>query len=360
VRLEHDSITIPLQGFLFVPPGSVLSVREYGDLSVYIRRMFICDGERDLLPPWARFVRGVIDCPVLQPTASREGIHQEENFESVRQALEEQLGQGLRDLARKDPERWKDLVRGHSSVIIGWAVKDNEFFERVEDLVPFHTSRGLLTLPEYLKASNGTLYYMTRELGSLQEQLLAEGRDVPAIDASWFAVTPFLEKYARRHPDIGLVQLDGEAHELMRPAPEGPYADLLAFFRHQGIRVRLAVFKPAEVPAIMLYPDKADLAQKAGEALRTGDLPGPLAGLVSDFVHERLNQEELQGTLFLNANCVLLRRLVEKPPQPAVRDAVLTLLWQSARLFSGRMLTPEDAARAFGAWIGAVDKMLGA
>jgi len=80
VRLRHDSITIPLRGFLYVPPGSVASVREYGDLTVYIRRMFICDHERDLLPPWARFVRGVLDCPALQPTASREGIHQDETF----------------------------------------------------------------------------------------------------------------------------------------------------------------------------------------------------------------------------------------------------------------------------------------
>ena len=38
-------------------------------------------------------------------------------------------------------------------------------------------------LREYLDLSGGTLYYVTRELGSLQEQVLAEGRDVPAIDA---------------------------------------------------------------------------------------------------------------------------------------------------------------------------------
>ena len=43
--------------------------REFGDLNVYIRRMFICERERDLLPPWARFVRGVVDSPLLQPTA---------------------------------------------------------------------------------------------------------------------------------------------------------------------------------------------------------------------------------------------------------------------------------------------------
>src|SRR5437763_11722496 len=112
---------VPKRGFLYGPPGSVASVREYGDLSVYIRRMFICDRERDLLPPWARFVRGAIDCPALQPTASREGIHQDENFESVQQALEDQLSAGLQELARSDPGRWRKLIQGHSDVIMGWA-----------------------------------------------------------------------------------------------------------------------------------------------------------------------------------------------------------------------------------------------
>src|SRR5215813_12084667 len=104
--------------------------------------MFITDNERDLLPPWARFVRGVLDSPLLQPTASREGIHQDDNFESVRQVLEEQLGQGLRELARRDPDTWKRLVRGHADLVVSWAVKNDEFFQRVQDLVPFRTSRG--------------------------------------------------------------------------------------------------------------------------------------------------------------------------------------------------------------------------
>src|SRR5205807_8112909 len=149
---------------------------------------------------------------------------------------------GLRAVARDEPDVWRQVVRGHADVIIGWAVSDNEFFERVEDIVTFRTSRGPLSLPEYLGQSGGTLYYVTRELGSLQEQLLAEGRDVPAIDASWFSVTPFLEKYAQRHPEVGLVQLDGESVQLLRPASEAPFAALLTHYREQGVRARVASF----------------------------------------------------------------------------------------------------------------------
>jgi molecular chaperone HtpG len=348
VNLGHDTLTVPLAGFLFVPPGSVASVREFGDLNIYIRRMFICERERDLLPPWARFVRGVVECPLLQPTASREGIHQDENFELVRQAIEDQLGRGLRDLAREEPGVWKKVVRGHSDVIIGWAVSDNEFFERVEDIVTFRTTRGPLSLPEYLDQSGGTLYYVTRELGSLQEQVLAEGRDLPAIDASWFSVTPFLEKYAQRHNDVHLVQLDGESQQLLRPVPESAFAPLLEHYRAQGVRARVASFKPPQAPALMLYPQGAELAREAEASLQAGDLPGPLAGLVHEFVEDKFkDSDELRGTLYLNASCPLIRQLAEKPPAGEVRAAVLTLIHQMARLFAGRMLSAADAVAAF-------------
>lgn len=348
VAMDHDSLTIPLEGFLFVPPASTASVREYGDLNVFIRRMFICDRERDLLPPWARFVRGVVECPLLQPTASREGLHQDENFESVRAALEHQLGQGLHELARKEPEVWRQLVRGHSDVITSWAVRDDDFFEQVEELVCFRTSRGLLSLPDYLRLSGGSLYYVTREMGSLQEQMLAEGRDVPAIDASWFAVTPFLEKYASRHPEVGLVQLDGDSGELIRPVAEGPLARLVAWYRDQGIPAGVAVFKPSEVPALMVYPDGAETVREASQALEAGDLPEGLAGLVDEYVQTRFaSGQDLQGKLILNASSPLLRRLAEHPPEQDRLAALLTILHQMARLFCGRMLSAADAAQAY-------------
>ena len=251
------------------------------------------------------------------------------------------------------------MVRGHSDVIIGWAVTDNEFFERVEDIVTFRTTRGPLSVPEYLDQSGGNLYYVTRELGSLQEQLLAEGRDVPAIDASWFSVTPFLEKYAHRHPEVGLVQLDGEAAQLMRPAPAGPFAALLDWYAEQGVRAKIAAFKPAEAPALMLYPQGAELAREAEASRQAGDLPGPLAGLVNEYVEQKFGDgDELKGTLYLNATSPLVRRMVEKPPEPAVLGAVLTLIHQTARLFAGRMLSAADAVTAFRELSGSLERLL--
>jgi hypothetical protein len=243
---------------------------------------------------------------------------------------------------------WKRIVRGHADVIIGWAVNDSEFFERVEDIVTFRTSRGPLSLREYLEQSGGSLYYVTRELGSLQEQILAEGRDVPAIDASWFAVTPFLEKYAHRHPEVSLVRLDGEAEQLLRPVAEAPFEKLLDWYRQNDVNAKVATFKPAEAPAVILYPEGAELAREAEASRQAGDLPSPLAGLIQDYVDQKFSGgADLRGTLYLNAGCPLVRRLAEKPPAGEALGAVLTLLHQMTRLFAGRMLSAADAVEAF-------------
>ncbi len=349
VGVGLGTITVPLSGFLFVPPGSVASVREYGDLRVHIRRMFICERERDLLPPWARFVRGVVECPLLQPTASRESLHQDDNFDLVRQAIEILLGHGLQGLARDDPATWRKVVRGHSDVIIGWAVTDPGFFEKIEDIVTFRTTRGPLSLPEYLEQSGGNIYFVTRELGSVQERMLAEGRDLPAIDASWFSAAPFLEKYSRRHPEVSLIQLDGEAEQLMRPGPDGVFLPLLEILR-ESADARAASFRPAEAPAVLLYPHGAELAREAEESRQAGDLPSPLAGLISEYVDQKFKAPDaMKGTLYLNTSNPLIRSLAANPPDEGVLRAVLELVHQVARLFAGRMLSAADAAGAFGA-----------
>ena len=221
IDLGHDTLTVPLRGLLFVPPQTVASIKEYGDVAVYIRRMAICDDEKNLLPSWARFVRGVIDGPGLQPTASREAVHQDDAFEAMRLTLTQQLNTGLRHLAQREPAVWHQLVHGHSDIIMGWASKDRDFFQMVAEVVPLRTTRGRMALPEYLKATNNVVYYVTRELGSLQEKVLAEGRNLPAIDASWFGVLPFLKEYAALHQGVSLVGLDDELESVAAAAARG-------------------------------------------------------------------------------------------------------------------------------------------
>lgn len=348
IDLGHDTMTIPLEDFVFIPPGSVASVQEFGDMNVFIRRMFICERQRDLLPAWARFVRGIVDCTYLQPTASREELHQDDNFMFIQQAIEEQLLKGLRRIADEDPTAWKQIVRGHTDVIMGWAVQDNEFFEQVADIVTFRTTRGQLSLRDYLKETDNKIYYVTRQMGSLQERLLGEGHGVPVIDASWFAVPSFLKKFANRNANTELVQLDGESNQLMRPIDDQQFDEIMNFFMRRNIKSKIVTFKPEDVPGIVIYPKDAEFIMETRSALDADELPGPLAGLVSDYVNRlsKAQEDDLEGTFYINASNTLIIKL-SKLPQGVGRDSALMLIYQMAKLFSGRMLDNPQITEAF-------------
>ena len=359
IDLGHDRLTIPLRGFLFVPSASVVSIKEYGSIAVSIRGMAICDADKDLLPPWARFVRGAIDSPSLQPTASREAVHQDESFHAVRRLLATQLGAGLRDLARESPEVWRRIVHGHSDVIMGWAAKDAAFFRMVAESVPLRTTRGRLPLPAYLAASGNVAYFTTRELGSLQDKVLAEARDVPAIDASWFAVPAFLESYAALHPDVRLVRLDDDLQTLLRPVPVGDFGELIQLCEELGFSVEISSFKPADFPAVMTYPAGAETLRDVSSSLADGLFPDGFSGLMQSFVEERRGAEyDDRGTLHLNATCPLIRRLASPEVAPAKKQAALAVIAYFARLFCGRMLDASQATNDLGAWQRSLDHLV--
>jgi molecular chaperone HtpG len=358
IDLGHDTLTVPLRGFLFVPSQSVASIKEYGTVSVYIRGMAICDEDKGLLPAWARFVRAVIDCPALQPTASREAVHQEDAFAATRRVIDDQLSRGLRELAARQPVIWRRVVHGHSDVIMGWAAKDAEFFRMVADVVPLRTSRGRLALPEYLKESGNILYYTTHELGSLQEKVLAEGRDVPAIDASWFAVPQFLQHYAELHPRVSLVRLDDDLRPLLRPAPTAELSELVRLCEELGFAACASSFRPSCLPAVMTYPADAEMMRDAATALEQGEIPDGFSGLLHNYVENRHGARAQAGMLHLNAACPLIRRLARPEVAPARKQAALAVVAYFARLFCGRMLDASRAAADLEIWQRSLDRLV--
>ena len=358
VDLGHDTLTVPLRGFLFVPAESVVSIREFGTVAVYIRHMSICDADREMLPSWARFVGGVIDCPALQPTASREAVHQDDAYHALQQILAQQLGTGLRALASKEPETWRRVVYGHKDVIMGWASKNDDFFRMVADSVPLRTSRGSIPLPEYLRQSGRVIYYTTRQLGSLQDKILAEGRDVPAIDASWFGVQAFLERYAEIHGEIRLVRLNDDLDTLLLPATSSGYDELVRLCAELGFTTRAASFRPVDFPAVMTYPAEAETIRDAKSALNEGLIPAGFSSLIRDYIQSRNAFSGDEGTLHLNTACPLVQRLATEPLPVERKQAVLATIAHFAKLFCGRMLDAAQATNDLKAWRHALERLI--
>ena len=144
-------------------------------------------------------------------------------------------------------------------------------------------------------------------------------------------------------PDLS----SGESNQLLRPVSGEPYQTLLAYYRERGIKARAVTFKPPEVPAIITYPKDAEFIVETRSALDADEIPGPFADLVSDYLGKlSAGSDDLQGTLYLNVSCELVQKLAALQNE-TLRGAALDLLYQTARLFAGRMLGPQQAIAAF-------------
>jgi molecular chaperone HtpG len=347
---DDDELVTPLAGVLFVPTGSIISVREYGDVAIYIRRMYITNEDRDLLPRWARFVRGVVDSPVLRPTVSREQVRRDEVFFQVQSAIEAQLLAHLQDLAQADPAAWRNIVVAHNDLIKGWALESRTFFDAVCDLVTFETSQGRLSLLEYLERTDGDIYYFVEERGATQEKMLYEARGLTVIDASRFAEEAFLQAYARTHPHIQLRQLAPGAAFVFGDVddPRDLWTSISRYYAEQGILTRVVSFEPKDIPAMLIYPPGSDHIAETRAALEGGEISGPIAGLVEAYLAMRdPTRTGTQGTLHINANSPLMQRVRALPPEHEAFTAALEIVYHNARFFAGRTLTAQEAKLGF-------------
>jgi molecular chaperone HtpG len=358
VSLGDDRFTLPLSGALFVPPGSVTSLREWGEVAVYVRRMFICERERDLLPPWARFVRGIVESPRLRPTVSRESLRQDELYRQAQAGLEAQLLAWFERLASGEPGRWREIVVAHNDLLKGWALQAPRLFRCVAERVHFETSRGRLTLPEIRKESGDTLHYFNDDSGLNQERLLFEARGLVLIDASRFAEEAFLRRYAAERADVRLDQLRPGATSLFVPV-EGVLPRIRAWCEQQGHRVRTVRFEPTSLPALWIYPPAHDRTRRVEEALETDRIGGPVGELLRGFLEGR-RPDDAVPALHLNAGSELLRVIDSRGPDDRSFAPAIDVVLHAARCFAGKRLSAADSRAGFESAMTSLRTLLGA
>lgn len=347
--VAEDGTVIPLHGVLYVPQSSIISIQEYGNVTVYVRHMLITENERDLLPPWARFVTGIIDCPLLNPTASRETLRHDEMYHALREALGKALLEHFTNLAENAPLDWSAIVQAHNDLIKGWAIRSPDFFVRVADLVSFKTSRGALTLPEYLHENPGRIFYYHDIEGVTQALALFEARRLAVVDARWFADVSFLKTYGDVF-GIPIEELTPAAGYLFTPVTdaEGIWQPMLAACRAEGFPVRLLAYEPEHLPMILLYPPGAEKARRAQRNMDEQRYVGPIRSLVRTYLQrQQVDETVLKGVLHLNARNPLLRRVRDLGPQHAHFGPLLSILIANARMFAGQGLSAQDTIACF-------------
>lgn len=328
---------IALNGLLTIPAASTISLREYGTVGVLIRRMVVTERDESLLPRWARFVTGLVDCPALQPTASRESVHRDRVFDVVCAEIESQLLAGLRELCDEQPESWARVLDGHEPLLKRWGTNVPELFDTLADRVTFRTSSGRMTLSEYLTASGGALYYMSEEQ-SPALTLLMERAARPIIDARYLGEEAFLATYARSR-GVRLVDESAQHDGLLRPAAvpsalEPIMAELAVL--EPSWQLAAARFEPTALPLMLITPTRLELQQFAQKSQRRS----PVGSLLQDFTNRSVTAHR---TLYINVDAPSLLELAKAPEER--RRASLVILCQMARLMSSEQLEAEELSQ---------------
>ncbi len=168
-------------------------------VKLYVNRVFITDDDKELLPPWLRFVKGVIDSSDLPLNVSREILQQNRVMAKIKSNSVKKILDKLKTVAG-DKDKYAQFFDQYGRLIKEGVYQDFEHKEALTELLRFKSTKddGLVSLREYadrMREDQKSIYYITG-----QNQISLKN-------------SPLLEMYEKK--DIEVLILDDEIDEII-------------------------------------------------------------------------------------------------------------------------------------------------
>ncbi|MFI6759544.1 HSP90 family protein [Micromonospora sp. NPDC050417] len=324
---------------------------------VYLKRMLLSENATGLVPEWAFFVRCVVDTSVLRPTASREGLYDDDLLARVRESLGAQIRDWLLDLSVRHPDRLAAFLRVHHLGVKALAVRDDEMLRLVDVGLPFETSRGTMTLHAFRRGAPVLRYAETvDEFRALAA--IASAAGTPLVNAGYAYDTEILERLPRIDRSITVRRLDpGELAARLEPLPAELEAELAGFLRvardvlvEFGCVPLIRQFDPVTVPALYVMSRQAhDQDRVARDLAQADDL---WSDVLSAFAEVEI---EHRPELVLNWRHPLIRRISAGPPGATLRHGI-EALYGHALLAGHHPLRAVDTAALNRSFLALLDR----
>src|ERR1700678_1314320 len=179
-------------------------------VKLYVKRVFIMDDARELLPQYLRFVRGIIDSEDLPLNVSREILQQNRILTNIRTASVKKILSELKNIAANQPELYLKFITEYNRPLKEGLYSDYANRETLLDLshVKSTKAEGLTSLAEVKSRMNPeqkSIYYLTGGADSL------------------LRTSPLLEIYKKK--DLEVLLLDDEIDEIVFSGVE-KYGDI--------------------------------------------------------------------------------------------------------------------------------------
>lgn len=171
----HISVDVPVQfyGLIYIPAveQSIMRLeRDLWGLDLYSRRVPIQHSNKDLIPGWLSFLKGVVDTEDLPLNISRETLQENHILLKIQQTIVKQILSHLEKLASTNPEKYAQFWNIHRK-IFKFAYQDFMQRERVTSLLRFNSSamadaKTLTSLDEYMQrapAGQKTFWFLSAD-----------------------------------------------------------------------------------------------------------------------------------------------------------------------------------------------------
>jgi molecular chaperone HtpG len=189
---------IEFKALLYLPAHKPFDLMWGGDskkgLHLYIQRVFIMDDCEALLPPYLRFVKGVVDSPDLPLNVSREILQQSAPLEKIKSNLVTKLLKTLEEMKNEEYDAYVAFFKELGVILKEGVSQDWANREKIADVLLFEstsTSRGqYTTLAKYvlaMPADQQEIYYLIGETRETLEH------------------SPYLESFKSRGTDVLLL-----------------------------------------------------------------------------------------------------------------------------------------------------------
>ena len=179
-------------------------------VKLYVKRVFITDDSKELLPVYLRFVRGIIDSEDLPLNVSREILQQNRVLSSITSSSTKKILGEFKKISENNPEMYKEFIEQFNRPLKEGVYSDFANKEALLELIRFKSSteEGFTSLAAYkerMKEDQKGIYYITGE----NEDTLRN--------------SPLLEAYNKK--GIEVLIMDDEIDEIVVPGI-GKYKDI--------------------------------------------------------------------------------------------------------------------------------------
>ncbi len=305
-------------------------------VKLYVKRVFITDDEKELLPPYLRFVKGIIDSEDLPLNVSREILQENRILANIKQNSVKKILQAIKKLEGEEADIFTEQ---YNRVVKEGIYTDHTNKELLLDIVKYKSSTedGLISLESYISRGDSEkkeIYYITGE----DEKVLRN--------------SPLLEAYKKANIEV-LIMDDKEVDSIVTPMI-GAYKE----WTFKDITTIEAPDSKTQEEKEEISKEFKSLTDKIKETLgeevkevkistRLTDSPScvlkdssdPMAGMAAMFAQMGQEMPEIPLILEINPEHDMIKKL-DKLEDKSLFDDLSWILLDSAKLSEG--LEPKD------------------